>query len=215
MVLFNDLHVQQALSLVSQHQGLTEVLKIQLQVTEDQEPVEEPPEINPVVQAAINPVDRREGTIPTPIPSEREYSSHASLALGLNNQEAYSMLSRYLQSTASLDMIPVEVNGNCLFSSVHWTVDCPFEYQTIHLKCQLVMMLANHHNFLFPILKASIAPTYGFPRMPEEEYLQKYNDGTPTQEEADDHNTPGPFSYLWYMKALLNDGFGGDYCVEG
>ena len=93
MVLFNDLHVQQALSLVSQCQELTEVLKIWLQVTEDQEPVEEPLEINPVVQAAIKPVDRREGTIPTPIPSEREYSFHASLALGLNNQEAYSRLS--------------------------------------------------------------------------------------------------------------------------
>ena len=72
------------------------------------------------------------------------------------------------------------------------------------------MMLANHHNFLFPILKASIAVTHGFPRMPEEEYLQKYNDGTLTQEEADNHNMPGPFSYLGYMKALLNDGFWGD-----
>ena len=106
-------------------------------------------------------------------------------------------------------MIPVEVNGNCLFSSVCQAVDCPFEYQTIHLKHQLVMMLANHHNFLFPIFKSSIAATYGFPRMPEE-YLQKYNDGTLTQEEADDHNTPGPFSYLGYMKALLTDGFWGD-----
>ena len=199
--------MQQALSLVSQYQELTEVLKIQLQVTEDQEPVEKPPEINPVVQAAIKPVDRREGTILAPIPSEREYSSHASLSLGLNNQEAYSRLSQYLQSTASLDMIPVEANGNCLFSSVCQVVDCPFEYQTIHLKCQLVMMLGNHHNFLFPIFKASIATAYGFPRMPEEEYLQKYNDGTLTQEEADDHNMSGPFSYLGCMKALLNDGF--------
>ena len=152
--------------------------------------------------------------MPAPIPSEREYSSHASLALGLNNQEAYSRLSRYLQSTASLDMIPVEANGDCHFSSVCWVVDCPFEYQTIHLKHQLVMMLANHHNFLFPIFKASIATTYGFPRMPEEEYLQKYNDGMLTQEEADDHNMPGLFSYLGYMKALLNNRFWGDeFCL--
>ena len=93
LVLFNDLHVQQALSLVSQHQELTEVLKVWLQVTEDLEPVEEPPEINPVVWATIKSVDKREGTIPTPIPSEREYSYHTFLALGLNNQEAYSRLS--------------------------------------------------------------------------------------------------------------------------
>ena len=31
-----------------------------------------------------------------------------------------------------------------------------------------------------------------------------------TQDEADDHNSPGPFSYLGYMKALLQGGFWGD-----
>ena len=180
LTLFNNMHIQQALSMVSQHPELTEVLKIQLHVTEEQEPVGEPQQIDPVVQAAIKPVDKREGSIPAPIPNERNYSSHASLTLGLNSQEAYSRLSCYLQSIAKLDLIPVEANGNCLFCSMHRAVDCPLEYQTIHLKHQLVMMMANHHNFLFPIFKASIATTYGFPRMPEEEYLQKYNDGTLT-----------------------------------
>ena len=89
-------------------------------------------------------------------------------------------------------------------------VDCPLEFQTIHLKHQLVMMMANHHTFLFPKVKASLASTYGFPRMPKEEYQCKYQEGILTQEEADDHNTPGPFFYLGYMKALLNDGFWGD-----
>ena len=205
LTLFNNMHIQQALSMVSQHPELTEVLKIQLHVTEGQEPVDEPQQIDPVIQAAIKPVDKREGSIPAPIPSEKNYSSHASPALGLNSQEAYSGLSHYLQSITKLDLIPVEANGNCLFSSVHQAVDCPLEYQIIHLKCQLVKMMANHHNFLFP--KASIATTYGFPRMSEEEYLQKYNDGTLTQDEADDHNTPGPFSYLGYMQA---QGFWGD-----
>ena len=119
LTLFNNMHVQQALSMVSQHPELTEVLKIQLHVTEGQEPESEPQQIDPVVQAAIKPVDKREGCIPAPKPSERNYSSHASLALGLNSQEAYSRLSRYLQSIAKLDLIPVEANGNCLFSSVH------------------------------------------------------------------------------------------------
>ena len=72
------------------------------------------------------------------------------------------------------------------------------------------MMMANHHTFLFPILKASIATTYGFPRMSEDDYQKKFKDGTLTQIEADDHNTPGPFSYLGHMQALLEDGFWGD-----
>ena len=130
----NDVHVQQAMSLVYQHPELSEVLKLQMQVTEGQEPVGELQQLDPVVQAAIKPVDRREGSILAPIPSEREYSSHASLALGLNSQEAYSRLSHYLQSVAQLDLIPVEANENCLFSSIRHAVDCPLEYLTIHLK---------------------------------------------------------------------------------
>ena len=204
------MHMQQAMSLVYQHPELTEVLKLQMHVTEGQELVGEPQPIDPVVQATIKPVGKREGSIPAPIPCERDYSSHASLALGLSSQEAYSRLTHYLQSIAKLDLIPVEANGNCLFSSVHWAVDCLLEYQTIHLKCQLAMMMANHHAFLFPILKASIATTYGFPRMSEDGYLHKYHEGILTQNEADDHNTPGPFSYLGYMQALLEEGFWGD-----
>ena len=99
-------------------------------------------------------------------------------------------------------MIPVEANRNCLFPSVCRAVDCPLEYQTIHLKHQLVMMLANHLNFLFPVFKASIATIYGFPRMPEDEYIQKYYASTLIQEEVDDHLMP-----ISYVKSLLNDGF--------
>ena len=50
--------------------------------------------------------------------------------------------------------------------------------------------------------------------MPEDEYQQIYEEGTLSQEEVDDHNTPGPFSYLGYMKALLGEGFwGGELCL--
>ena len=128
------MHVQQVMSLVYQHPELSEVLKLQMQVTEGQKPAGEPQQLDPVVQAAIKLVDRREGSIPVSIPSERGHSSHASLALGLDNQDAYSRLSHYLQPVAQLDLIPVEANGNCLFSSVRHAVDCPLEYQTIHLK---------------------------------------------------------------------------------
>ena len=189
-----------------------EVLQMPLQVTDDQEETVGEPQ-SQIMKTAIKPVHRREGTIPAPIPSERDYSTHASLALGLANQESYSRLSRYLQSVAKLNMIPVEANGNCLFSSIRRAVDCPLEYQTIHLKRQLVMMMANHHAFLFPILKANLTTTYGLPRMSQKEYQQKCEVGTLTQDEVDDHNTPGSFSYLGYMKALLEEGFWGMNCA--
>ena len=90
LTLYNDVHVQQAMALVYQHPELSEVLMLQLQVTEGQEPAGEPQQLDPVIQAAIKLTDKRESTIPAPIPSERGYSSHASLALGLSNQETYS-----------------------------------------------------------------------------------------------------------------------------
>ena len=94
---FNDLHIQQAFAIISQNPELMEVLSILLQVTDDQEkPVGKAPEPDPIMKAAIKAIDRREGTIPATIPSERDYSNHASLALGLANQESYSRLSRYL-----------------------------------------------------------------------------------------------------------------------
>ena len=65
LTLYNDVHVQQAMSLVYQHPELSELLKLQM------EPVGELQQLDTVVQAAIKPVDRREGSIPAPIPSER------------------------------------------------------------------------------------------------------------------------------------------------
>ena len=58
LTLYNDIHVQQAMALVYQRPELSEVLKPQIQVTEGQKPVGEPQQLDPVVQAAIKPVDR-------------------------------------------------------------------------------------------------------------------------------------------------------------
>ena len=46
--------------------------------------------------------------------------------------------------------------------------------------------------------------------MSEDDCQKKFEDGTLTQNEVDDHNTPGPFSYLGYIQVLLEDGFWGD-----
>ena len=71
-------------------------------------------------------------------------------------------------------------------------------------------MLANHKEFFFNLLKEHIRGTYGFPRLSEEEYQQKYNDGLLTDQEVQDHNFPGPFSFHSYLSALLNPKMWGD-----
>ena len=71
-------------------------------------------------------------------------------------------------------------------------------------------MLASHKEFFFNLLKEHIQGTYGFPRLSEEEYQQKYNDGLLTDQEVQDHNCPGPFSFHSYLSALLNPEMWGD-----
>ena len=65
-------------------------------------------------------------------------------------------------------------------------------------------MLANNKEFFFQLLKEHIQGTYGFLRQDEEEYQQKYRDGLLTDQEVQDHNCPGPFSFHSYLMALLS-----------
>ena len=96
------------------------------------------------------------------------------------------------------------------FSSLRRIISAPLEYRNIHLRRQLVVMLANHKEFFFNLLKEHIRGTYGFPRLSEEEYQQKYNDGLLMDQEVQDHNCPGPFSFHSYLSALLNPEMWGD-----
>ena len=71
------------------------------------------------------------------------------------------------------------------------------------------MVLANNCNFFMPLLRNSIMTTYGHPRMEQEEYNRRYEAGQLTQQQIDDQDCPGPFSFFAYLKVLLTDGFGG------
>ena len=97
-----------------------------------------------------------------------------------------------------------------MFSSLRRIISAPFEYRNIHLRRQLVIMLANHKEIFFNLLKEHIRGTYGFPRQNKEEYQQRYRDGVLTDQEVHDHNCPGPFSFHSYLMALLSSNMWGD-----
>ena len=48
------------------------------------------------------------------------------------------------------------------------------------------------------------------PRMPEEEYGDLYKRNLLTDQQVQDHNCPGPFSFLGYLRSLLELNFWGD-----
>ena len=104
----------------------------------------------------------------------------------------------------------MEALGNCLFSTIRRATDIPLEYQNVHLRRQLVMLLANHHEFFLPLLNPSLKATYVHVRMDQDTCDQRFNVGQLSQAEIDDQNCPSPFSFMGYMRALLQDGFWGD-----
>ena len=194
--------------------GCMNVLTVGLLPTEeDQEPIPAVPPANPTMVQAVDHSSHVEGDIPPRISQERDVSTYMSLALGLQDQETYSRLIRYLQGHEQLDPIPVEALGNCMLSSIRRAIDVPFEYQNIHLRRQIVMTLANHCNFFMPLLKNSIMATYGHPRMEEDVFIQRHAAWGLTQQQIDDQECPGPYSFYGYLVALLGDGFWGDEIV--
>ena len=97
-----------------------------------------------------------------------------------------------------------------LFSSSRRVFDAPKEYTSMHLRRQLVITLCNHKDFFYPIMVESIKGTYDFPRMPEEEYEDLCNWNLLTDQQVQDHNCPGPFSFLGYLRSLLEPNFWAD-----
>ena len=147
-----------------------------------------------------------EGDAPPHFPDQSSYSSHASSSLCLDNQEQYSRMIPQVGSPIGR----IAPDGSCMFSSLRRIISAPFEYRNIHLRRQLIIMLANHKEFFFNLLKEHIRGTYRFPRQNEEEYQQKYRDGALTDQEVHHHNCPGPFSFHSYLMALLRPNMWGD-----
>ena len=219
LVLYGDLHVQQALALVVADEAYSEILRL-----EDGPRVEDRVEGSDgteVIQAAgPSPVLRSsiirseeqhvEVEVPPHFPEQASYSSHASTSLCLENQEQYTRLAHYMYTQGGYDCVPVAPDGSCMFSSLRRIISAPFEYRNIHLRRQLVITLANHKEFFFNLLKEHIRGTYGFPRLSDEEYQRRYDEGLLTDQEVQDHNCPGPFSFHSYLSALLDPEMWGD-----
>ena len=157
LVLYGDLHVQQALALVAASEAYSEVLQLEAEprVEDQDDDDDDQPQVlqaavpNPVLNAAIiKSKDRHvEGEVPPHFPEQASYSSHASTSLCLENQEQYTRLAHYMYSRGGYDCVPVAPDGSCLFSSLRRIISAPFEYRNIHLRRQLVVLWLTTRNF--------------------------------------------------------------------
>ena len=128
LVLYNQFHLDQAYQLLASDQHFTELLTLDLLPSDQgQEPAVSAPDIDPIISDAIEVVPLVEGNVPPEYPEQREYSTTASLALGLDNQEEYTRLGRYLHERGQLDAVPVGMDGDCMFASFRRAIDAPLE----------------------------------------------------------------------------------------
>ena len=109
----------------------------------------EVPDTNPVLEVAIIKAKEKhvEGEAPPSFPEQANYSTHTSTSLCLDNQEQYSRISHYMNLRGRFNYVPVAPDGSCTFSSLRRLITDPFEYRNIHLRRQLVILLANHKVF--------------------------------------------------------------------
>ena len=87
----------------------------------------------------------------------------------------------------------------------------PAEYQYQMLKRQMVPRVTEHPEFFYKALYLHIRSQYGIDRLSPEEYAQKVEDKTITQQELDDQDQPGLFSFVGYLEYMLEPQTWGDH----
>ena len=173
LTLYEDFHIQQTLSMVAIEEEYTEVLQLEFKSREERD--NQPPQLqaagnNAVWETAIIKAKEKhvKGDLPPNFPEQSNYSTHTSTSLCLDNQEHYSRISHNMNLRGGFDCVPAAPDGSCMFSSLRRPISAPFEYTNIHLHKQLVILLANHNEFFFQLLKEHIKGMYGFPRQDKE-----------------------------------------------
>ena len=94
LILYGDLHVQQALAMVANEEQYTEVLQLEFKPRDEGD--EAPPQLevsdtNLVLEAGIIKAREKhvEGEAPPSFPEQANYSTHACSSFCLDNQEQY------------------------------------------------------------------------------------------------------------------------------
>ena len=151
------------------------------------------------------------GTIPKKKKGSFSGGQQAAAVYGLRNWSEFTLLQEYLHLNGKYQLRFVPKDGTCMWRSMLETTNYPAEFQPEILQRNIVLFMADNADFLYPILKSHILGTYGCLRLSPEEYARKQKDGTLTTEQEEDQKTPGPYSFITYMEALLQPGTWGDY----
>ena len=163
---------------------------------------------------SVKSVKRRKGNGDKPPAHEhlRGLGEAQASAYNLNDLKEVVELSQYLKTNGGWELFTTPKNGQCLWASVLCGVDHPEEYTENHLRNQFVLWCATYHEFTFRRLYANILAEYGHSRISHEEYIERQHskDNPLTDDEISKYSKPGPFSFISYLKHMLNSSAWGD-----
>ena len=115
-----------------------------------------------------------------------------------------------LQDNASLELFHTQKNGQCLFASIRRGLEVPEEYRSNHLRYQIAFFITQHHKFCFDILEKLVRFEYGHPRLTSQQYIKGMERGTLTEGQISDYQMPGPFSFVTYLRYIIEPSSWGD-----
>ena len=162
----------------------------------------------------VKSVKRRKGNGDKPKAHEhlRGLGEVQAAAYNLNDLKEVVELSQYLKGNGGWELFTTPKNGQCLWASVLCGVDAPEEYQENHMRNQFILWCITYHEFTFRRLYANILAEYGHSRISREEYLERQNskENPLTDDEIAKYQKPGPFSFISYLRYMLNSSAWGD-----
>ena len=120
-------------------------------------------------------------------------------------------LQEYLQENGSYEVFHTPKNGQCLFAPIRRGLEIPEEYRSNHLRFQLVVFcLSKTTSFAGISWRMLLDMKYGHPRLTKQQYLKGMRENTLTEGQIADYQVPGPFSFISYLKHILEASTWGD-----
>ena len=168
------------------------------------------PSISELAHLRVELESRIEGRAP---PAHDELKGKGPVSADLSNLSDLRQVLRlqeYLQDNASLELFHTPKNGQCLFASIRRGLEVPEECRSNHLRYQSAFFITQHHKFCFDILEKLVRFEYGHPRLTSQQYIRGMEEGTLSEGQISDYQMPGPFSFVTYLRYIIEPSSWGD-----
>ena len=117
---------------------------------------------------------------------------------GYSNMEGIIRCLDYGELNGGFVPLTTQEKGACLFHAFRKSIICSREFTNTHLRRMVVSFICQNLDFLYPMLRLSIAGNYGHLRLSRTQY---------------EDLEPGPFSVITYLENLLKPKFYGEEIV--